>query len=352
MSAESPLRVGIVGTGIFATKKHLPTYQKSNGKFKAVACFNRTKAKAEKFAKVASIEPSKVYDDLDHLLKDETVDVVDVMVPVQFNYETAKKCIEAGKAVTLEKPIEANIEQARKLVKLADSTDIPIAIAENWLHLECIKVVKEKLSKIGPIAAFTYNSTGAFYPSGEYMGTSWRQHPQHIGGFLSDGGVHQLALLTTLLGEVGSIAAFSRQLREQSGADDIVFSSLKLKDSDVIGTFTYGSAFGATEKSIFLKVYGLNGSVLLNVSARNGATIKTMIGATGEVEAKEETIQVKEQEFFGVEDEFANFHEAVVKKDKSLLKGSPRVAFHHLAVVAAFLESAANGGSAVTVTEP
>lgn len=349
---SAPLNVGIVGTGIFARNKHLPTFQQHSDKFKPVACFNRTKSKADAFAVTAGIEESKVYADLEHLLQDDSVDVVDVMVPVQFNYETAKKSVEAGKPVILEKPIEVNLEQAKKLVQLAESTELPVAIAENWLHLECVPIMKEKLAKIGPIAAFTYNSTGPFYPSSEYLATSWRQHPEHIGGFLSDGGVHQLALLTTLLGDIGSIAAFSNQLRKESGTNDIVFSSVKLRDSDVIGTFTYGSAFGATEKSVFLKVYGLNGSVTMNINARTCTTIKTMIGATGEVEAEEETVEVKEQPFFGVEAEFENFYEAVSKKDKSIVKGSPRVAFHHLAIVAAFLESAAKEGTAIVVQQP
>ncbi|CDO93391.1 unnamed protein product [Kluyveromyces dobzhanskii CBS 2104] len=349
---SAPLNVGIVGTGIFARNKHLPTFQQESDKFRPVACFNRTKSKADAFAVTAGIEASKVYADLDHLLDDDNVDVLDVMVPVQFNYATAKKSVEAGKPVILEKPIEANLEQARKLVQLAESTELPVAIAENWLHLESVPVAREKLAKIGPIAAFTYNSTGPFHPSSEYMATTWRQNPEHIGGFLSDGGVHQLALLTTLLGDVGSIAAFSSQLRKQSGTDDIVFSSVKLRDSDVIGTFTYGSAFGATEKSVFLKVFGLNGSVTVTISSGKPTTIKTMIGATGEVEVQEETVEVKEQPFFGVEAEFVNFHEAVTKKDKSLVKGTPRVAFHHLAIVAAFLESSKKNGTAINVEQP
>ena len=75
---------------------------------------------------------------------------------------------------------------------------------------------------------------------------------------LSDGGVHQLALLTEVLGDVESVSGLTQQLKEQSGTDDVLFSTLKTAKG-AIGTFTYGSAFGATDKSTFFKIFGTNG---------------------------------------------------------------------------------------------
>ena len=184
-----------------------------------------------------------------------------------------------------------------------------------------------------------------------YMTTSWRQHPEHIGGFLSDGGVHQLALLTDVLGEIGSVSALTKQLRKESGTDDVVFSTLKLRESGAIGTFTYGSAFGSTDKWIFLKIYGTNGSITLDISDKRKPTIRVIIGDSAEAEAKEEVIEVDEEGSFGVNMEFVNFHEAVVKGDKSIIRGSPKVAFHHLACVAAFLESSSKNGDHVEVVK-
>lgn len=345
------LNVGIVGTGIFAKDRHLPSYEELPDKFKVVAAFNRTKSKAQDFAKLAGIPDKKVYDDLDSILKDKEVSYVDVLLPVQFNAATVEKCIAAGKPALLEKPIAANLEQARKIVELADSTDLPIGIAENWLFLNSAAVVKEKLASIGTVAGFTYNSTGPFVVNNKYMTTSWRQHPEHIGGFLSDGGVHQLALLTDVLGEIGSVSALTKQLREESGTDDVVFSTLKLRESGAIGTFTYGSAFGSTDKWIFLKIYGTNGSITLDISNKSKPTIRVIIGDSAEAEAKEEVIEVDEDESFGVNMEFVNFHEAVVKGDKSIVRGSPKVAFHHLACVAAFLESSSKNGDHAEVVK-
>ncbi|CCE89351.1 uncharacterized protein TDEL_0A00190 [Torulaspora delbrueckii] len=343
------LNVGIVGTGIFARDRHLPSYQEMPSEFKVVAAFNRTKSKALDFAKVAGVSEDKVYDDLDGILNDKDVSYVDALLPAQFNLATAQKAIAAGKPILMEKPIAATMEQARGLVKLSDSTDLPIGIAENWLYLSVIDIAKKHLARIGPIVGFTHNSTGPFVTQNKYLATTWRKTPEHIGGFLSDGGVHQLALVTDLVGNFDTVSAQTKQVRKESGTDDIVFSTVKIVDSDVIGTFTYGSAFGATDKSVYLKIYGLNGSVLIQLSDRKKPYVRVQVGGSAETAGKEEIYPVEAEDSFGVNEEFKSFHEAVSNKDKSLYKGSPRVAFHHLACVAAFLESSSKSGDNVKV---
>lgn len=98
----SPLNVGIVGTGIFARDRHLPSYQEFPDKFKVIAAFNRHKAKALDFAKVADIPENKVYDNLDEILNDPHVDYIDALLPAQFNADIVEKAVKAGKPVILE----------------------------------------------------------------------------------------------------------------------------------------------------------------------------------------------------------------------------------------------------------
>ncbi|CAB4252984.1 similar to Saccharomyces cerevisiae YMR315W Protein with NADP(H) oxidoreductase activity [Maudiozyma barnettii] len=345
----SPLNIGVVGTGIFARDGHLPVFQDHPDKFKVVAAFNSTKSKALDFAKLAEFPEEKVFDDMDSLINDKDVDYVDVLLPAQFNLDAVKKCVAAGKPVQIEKPIAANMKQARELVEVAESTDLPIAISENWSFLQAINVAREHLPRIGEVVGFQHNSTGPFVLNNKYMATSWRQHPEHIGGFLSDGGVHQLALVTALVGEIESISALTSQVREASGDDDIVFSTLKIRNSKCIGSFSYGSAFGATDKWIYLKIYGVNGSIMIELNNKAAPIVRVKVGSDAEHSGEEEVYNVKEDKSFGIYEEFTNFHDAVAKKDKSLLISSPRAAFHHLACVAAFIESSAKKGDHVEV---
>ncbi|KAI5956906.1 hypothetical protein KGF54_000525 [Candida jiufengensis] len=341
------LNLAIVGTGIFATDTHLPTIQKIQN-LTPVATYNRTKSKAEAFAEKAEIPKDKVYDSLDEIFKDPKVDFVDALLPVQFNLDAVKLAIANNRPICFEKPIAANLEQAKEIVELSKKTDLPIAVLENWSFLKAIKILKNDiLPQIGDIIGFTYNATGPWNDNNKYLATGWRLKPEHIGGFLSDGGVHQLALLTDVLGDVESISGLTKQVREQSGTDDILFSTMNLK-SGVIGTFTYGSAFGATDKSTSFTIFGTNGSVVYDWSpSLNKPTITYQTGTSGQTKSDKQVIEIDEVNTF--EEEFKNFAEAVSKKDKSLIVVPPAKAFHHLAIVAAALESSANGGSNVKV---
>lgn len=350
MSSENKnLKFAVVGTGIFATDRHLPTVEKIPNLTPA-ACYNRTKAKAEAFAAKAKIDPSQIYESLEDIIKTDSVDFVDALLPVQYNLDAIKLAIKHNKPICLEKPIAANMAQAKEIVQLSNSTDLPISILENWSYLKAIEVLKkEVLPKIGDIISYTYRSTGAWNEDNKYLATSWRQNPEHIGGFLSDGGVHQLALLTDVLGEVESVSGLTKQVREESGTDDILFSTLKMK-SGVIGTFTYGSSFGATDKSSTFIIFGTNGSVEYNFSpSLSKPTITYQTGASSQKASEKIVIEVDENDTFV--EEFTNFAEAVSKNDKSLVHVPASKAYHHLAIVAAALDSSAKNGDSVKVEQ-
>lgn len=344
-----PLNVGIVGTGIFATDRHLPVI-KGISNLKPYAAFNRTESKAHTFAEKAGIDKKDVYQNVEDLLNNKEVDFVDGLLPVQSNLDLVQKSVKFNKPIVFEKPIAANLDQAKEIVKIAESSDLPIGILEQWSFLSAIDKLHEILPKIGDVVSFIYKSTGAWNEDNKYLATGWRQNPEHIGGFLSDGGVHQLALLTEVLGEVDTVSGHTKQIRKESGADDILFSTFKLK-SGAIGNFTYGSAFGATDKSTSFTIYGTNGSIFYDFSpALKKPTITYQTGPSSQQASDKTTIEIDEVD--AIEKEFENFAEAVEKKDKALVKVPPRKAFHHLAIVAAALESSEKDGASVKVEHP
>ena len=341
-----PLGVGIVGTGIFATDSHLPVIQ-GIPDLKPSAAYNRTKSKAETFAERAGIDASNVYENLDDLIVLSEVDIIDALLPAQNNLNVIQAAIKYNKPIVIEKPIAANLSQARQIVELSQATNLPIGILEQWAFFNAIGEVKKVLPKIGEVVSFTYHATGAWKPDNKYLATSWRMKPEHIGGYLSDGGVHQLALLTEILGQVDSISAHTRQVRELSGTDDILFSTLKLK-SGAIGTFTYGSAFGPTDKKTSLTIFGTEGSIVYDFTPTlPKPTITYQTGANANEASEKTVIEVDEEN--AIQEEFKNFAEAVKAKDKSLIKVPPSKAFHHLAIVAAALESSCKDGSSVKI---
>lgn len=342
------LNIAIIGTGIFAKDTHLPVLQSLADEFNVYACYNRSVEKATAFSELANC---KVYTDVEELFKDPKIDVVDVLVPNQYNLDYVELAAKYKKHIIMEKPVAATLEGCRSIYKIAKANpDIFIGVTENWLYLKAAELLKANLSKIGTIEGFTYNSTGPFVSKNKF-GTAWRAHPQHIGGYLSDGGVHQLALLTETLGPIAKISSLTKQIRKESGTDDTCFSTVQMKEgNNVIGTYTYSSAFGQTDKWTVFKIYGDNGSLFLNLSNKSKPYIQLNVGSNAEtVVTKNEIIEFTETYHFGVETEFKAMHDAIV--NKQVYKGSVEACSHHLFIVAAILDSSAKGGAMVPVEE-
>jgi predicted dehydrogenase len=327
----------------------LPAIKQTNG-LELVGVYNRTKSKAEKFAASAGLSDKQVYDSIDSLINDANVDAIDALLPVQYNYETIKKAVDAGKPIAIEKPIAATIDDAKKIVSLANSTHVPVLILENFVHHQSVAKLKELLPRIGKVVTFTYSSSGP-YAQNKYHETAWRRNPEHVGGYLSDGGVHQLAVLTEVLGEVESVSARAVQLREVTGDVDTLNSLFNMK-SGVFGTFLYGSYFGATEKRTQFTIFGVAGSLVFELVHGKVPTVTLYEGENAASAKDPQVFNVGEDDGNGVPAEFANFAEAVRAKDKSLLAVKPEAAFHHFAVVVAAVLSAQKNGAQLQVERP
>ncbi|KAJ8102498.1 hypothetical protein POJ06DRAFT_244821 [Lipomyces tetrasporus] len=346
MPSETPLRVGLIGTGIFASQRHFPAIASIPSTVQLAACANRSIDKAKKFASETGIPESHVYDSLASLLSDPNVDVIDALLPSQFSLQAVKDAISAGKPIAIEKPIAANLAQAKEIVAIARSTELPVAVLENFIFWNVIPEIKSLIEQIGDVVYFSHYCTSPFNFNNQYLETWWRQKPEHVGGFLSDGGVHQVALFTEILGQVDTLSALTTQVREQSGDVDTLTATLKMK-SGVLGSFTYTSAV-SNPRINKLSINGTKGTVIYDFSDKASATLMLYTDAdkTGKVIPVPDNVQE------GVPKEFENFAEAVQKNDKSLLKIPPEKAFHHFAVIVASVESSKNGGTSVKVAEP
>lgn len=114
------IRWGILSTAYIARGQVVPAIQESrNGEVAAVA--SRDLEKAEKFAKDLSIP--RAYGSYEELLRDPEIDAIYNPLPVSHHAEWSIKCAEAGKPCLCEKPLAANAEQAREMVRIFERHD-------------------------------------------------------------------------------------------------------------------------------------------------------------------------------------------------------------------------------------
>ena len=162
------LNIGIIGAG-YISEYHAKAI-KLIGKGSVTAICDVSEARGETFAKQWSV-PS-VYQSVDDMLEREHLDVVHVLTPPDFHFEVAKKSIQAGIAVLLEKPMCANSDECLRLVAMAEKQGIPLGVGHNFLFSDIYEKLRNDLHSgvLGPLThlSLTWNRPLGFQDNGPF----------------------------------------------------------------------------------------------------------------------------------------------------------------------------------------
>ncbi|WP_458188932.1 Gfo/Idh/MocA family oxidoreductase [Haladaptatus sp. NG-WS-4] len=82
----------------------------------------------------------------------DDADVVSIAVPTPYHYETARKCIEGGVHVLVEKPFVADIEEGRDLLARAEEADVIVQVGHIERFNPAIRTLSEIVSELDIIA--------------------------------------------------------------------------------------------------------------------------------------------------------------------------------------------------------
>ena len=191
-----------IGTGKIASKvaKEVVT----NPGHAIVSVFNRTKKKAEKFAKKYH---STVYESALEAINDPRVDGVYIATTNETHFSFCKLCLENHKPVLCEKPITGNAKELEELIKLSKENNTFLKEAMwTWFNPVANKVkewVKEE--RIGKILSvdciFNMPIFGYNKAKGRYIS------PARYGGALLDLGVYPVRYVYELFGNPKSIVS-------------------------------------------------------------------------------------------------------------------------------------------------
>lgn len=294
-AAAKPIRLALVGAGIFMRDAHVPALQQIAPQFEIVAVHSRTLESASALAHQLGPEVEAT-NDLAGLLARADIEAVDIVLPIPSQPEVLHQALAAGKHVISEKPIAPGHGLAQQLIDVhATQRGQVWMIAENWRYEEAFVRAAALLAQgvIGrPIAAHWAQYT-AMTPKNKYYKTQWRRSGAFPGGFLVDGGVHHAAVLRMLLGEPVAAQAVIAQFAPDLPPYDTVVATLRFTSGALA---TYLNTFAvSTPFSSALTIAGDAGSLRVERGRIEVAN------AQGEV-------QVTECEYYtGVRDELAAF---------------------------------------------
>lgn len=283
--SRQPIRLGVVGVGtltIRAILPHLTVDDVADEVTVSALCDpvgTRAKATAESFS------VPNVFTDIDEMLASGTVDAVTIVSPIGLHHEHAKKALEAGKHVHVNKTMTTTVAEADELIDLARSRGLALVASPGEVLRPQLSTAG-RLIREGAIGDLAWAICGCAFEDyheeeperanaeGGAIDPTW-YFRKPGGGPVYDMTSYALHQLTSVLGAARRVTAMSGvRVKEHSfmgravptEADDNTV--LLLDFGDGVFAIAYGTAAGAPNEQFgAVTFYGTKGvidGVLLN----------------------------------------------------------------------------------------
>jgi scyllo-inositol 2-dehydrogenase (NADP+) len=161
----------------------------------------------------------EVVQDYKNLLEDASLDLVVIATPNIFHFEQAKRLLEAGKHVVIEKPFTPTSAEAEELIRIAEKTGRKIFVFQNRRWDGDFKTVQQVVYNGYLGEVLEYEAHFDRFAPGPRR-SAWRDEPLPAGGVLYDLGAHLIDQALVLFGLPKSVYADIRMQRAESKVDD------------------------------------------------------------------------------------------------------------------------------------
>ncbi len=192
------VRIGIVGCGEIAFKKHLPNLVKHE-RVSLDAFHNRTRSKAVQAKKQFGSANARVYDTADALLEDPSIDAVHVLTANDTHHDFAIRALANKKHVMVEKPMARNESEARSMLDAAKHNDCFLTVAYQNRFRADIRRLKSMIEE-GELGEIYHIKAKSIRRRGTPSWGTFTDKTIQGGGPLIDIGSHVLDLSLHLLG--------------------------------------------------------------------------------------------------------------------------------------------------------
>ena len=213
----SPSRkVGLLGAG-YIVQAHAKALAAVEGVAIHAVC-DLAKQRAAQVA--AAFGVAQVYGSLEELLASDC-DVVHVLLPPYLHEATARRLLEAGKSVFLEKPMGLSSSECRSLAELAESRKLRLGVNHNFLFLPAYERLRRDAAD-GTIGTLDHVTVNWLYPLGlVQLGPfdNWMLNSE--GNVLFEVGSHLAAFAIDLLGPLDDVSAVASHAIDLPGAQRV-----------------------------------------------------------------------------------------------------------------------------------
>ncbi len=209
------IKVGIVGVGHIA-EDYISMFSKGLIRdAKLTALISRNRDNLERILLEYNLPETKLYSSLEEMLEADSADAVIITAPHVYHPEMARKLLESGKHVMIEKPVGIKTKEVEELKKERDLyPHLKVGVMFNYRSSDIYAYVKDLVESgdMGELRRAIWQVTNLYRTYDYYNQTIWRgSYKSEGGGVLINQAIHQLDTLLFMTGMPEKVAAFTRE---------------------------------------------------------------------------------------------------------------------------------------------
>ena len=157
--------------------------------------------------------------EFDEVIEDKGIDVVAVATPVRHHYPMARRCLEAGKHVFIEKPMARTGAECADLVGLAERKGLTLMVGHTFIYSAPVRYTKELIERdeLGPIQ----------YIGSRRLNLGLFQHDINVAWDLSP---HDLSIILYLL-RSDPVTVNCQGVAHLNGQEDVISMAVRFADN-------------------------------------------------------------------------------------------------------------------------
>lgn len=195
----------------------------------------------------------KTYRSYQELLADPDVDLVEILTPHHLHADMVVAAAEAGKHVSVQKPMCTSMAEADRMIAAAKKNNIIFKVFENFVFYPPYMKAKELIAagEIGEMLTVRFKLGtsmfgGRYYPLSVEL---WHllEVEKGMGQAIFDDGYHKLSQAIDIVSDIDSVKGWVD--RSLAYADMPGVLIWKYKNSDCLGTFDLGLSLNLYNKS-------------------------------------------------------------------------------------------------------
>ncbi len=209
----SDLNIGIVGLG-WVAGAHIETFKNVKGAKVTAVCSRRNLDPAELEKQYGM--PLKVYNDYNEMLKDSSIDVIDICTPHPQHPAQAIAAAQAGKHLIIEKPLALDYKDLVKMRDAIKKAGVNTCVCFEVRYSAHFGVINSVI-KEGLLGELHYGEIDYYHGIGPWYGQfPWNIKKDMGGSSLLTAGCHALdALLMCMDDEVEEVVSYSNRSKSK-----------------------------------------------------------------------------------------------------------------------------------------